>query len=97
MEHFNGLTPAEDERLALLLEECGETIQIIGKILRHGYSSCHPEGKLSNRDLLMKELGDVQAAIQLMYLNSDIFDYSVNHYVQLKKTTANKYLHHNKF
>ena len=33
---FNGLTPAEAERLALLMEECGEVVQIIGKVLRHG-------------------------------------------------------------
>lgn len=34
---FNGLSPAEVERLALLAEECGEVIQTVGKILRHGY------------------------------------------------------------
>ncbi len=34
MTHFNELTPAEAERLAYLAEECGEAIQIIGKILR---------------------------------------------------------------
>lgn len=33
-DHFNGLTPAEAERLALLLEELGEAQQAIGKILR---------------------------------------------------------------
>ena len=42
MKHFNQLTPAEAERLALLLEELGEAQQAIGKILRHGYASTHP-------------------------------------------------------
>lgn len=42
MGHFNELTPAEAERLAYLAEECGEAIQIIGKILRHGYESRDP-------------------------------------------------------
>jgi hypothetical protein len=37
MEYFNSLTPAELERLSLLLEELGEAQQAIGKILRHGY------------------------------------------------------------
>ena len=37
MEHFNGLTPAEAKRLALLAEECGEVLQAIGKVLRHGF------------------------------------------------------------
>jgi hypothetical protein len=36
---FNQLTDAEAERLALLAEECGEVVQVIGKILRHGYES----------------------------------------------------------
>lgn len=41
-EHFNGLTPAELERLAYLNEELHEVGQIIGKILRHGYESYDP-------------------------------------------------------
>lgn len=39
MEHFNQLSPAEAERLALLSEELGEAQQAIGKILRHGQPS----------------------------------------------------------
>ena len=39
---FNGLTPAEAERLSYLLEELGEAQQAIGKILRHGYESRDP-------------------------------------------------------
>lgn len=35
MENFNGMTPAETERLAILVEECGEVVQIGMKILRH--------------------------------------------------------------
>ena len=34
---FNELSPAEVERLAILAEEMGEAIQVIGKVLRHGY------------------------------------------------------------
>ena len=36
--HFNKLTPAQAERLAILIEECGEVIQAATKILRHGYT-----------------------------------------------------------
>ena len=42
-DHFNGLTPAEAERLAMLAEEAAEVIQAVGKILRHGYASYHPD------------------------------------------------------
>jgi NTP pyrophosphatase (non-canonical NTP hydrolase) len=41
-EQFNGLTPAEAERLFYLLEELGEAQQAIGKTLRHGYESRDP-------------------------------------------------------
>ena len=60
--HFNGLTPAQAERLAMLAEECGEVIQIVGKILRHGYANYHPDKPhVSNRELLGRELTDLLA------------------------------------
>lgn len=67
-EHFNKLTPAEAERLAILAEECAEVIQVVGKILRHGYESYDPttEGAPRNRELLVKELSDVEAAMHLI-------------------------------
>jgi len=62
MDHFNQLTPAEAERLAMLAEECGEVIQVIGKILRHGYDSYHPVNpSATNRQLLGRELTDLYA------------------------------------
>lgn len=71
--HFNGLTPVEHERLCVLLEECGEVIQIGNKILRHGYESDN-RGKLlePNRRTLIRELGDVLAAIGQMVHAEDI-------------------------
>lgn len=67
-EHFNELTPAEAERLAMLAEECGEVIQVVGKILRHGYQSHNPkepDGQ-TNRSLLSGELIDLLAVVDLM-------------------------------
>lgn len=75
MKHFNNLTPAEAERLAMLAEECGEVIQVVGKILRHGYESYHPNdlfnghpkpGAENNRDLLANEVCDLLAVVQMM-------------------------------
>lgn len=71
-EPFNKLTPAEVERLALLAEECAEVVQVIGKILRHGYNSCHPRSSTTNREMLMSELGDVRAAEEIMVEAQDI-------------------------
>ncbi len=98
----NGLTPAEAERLALLSEECAEVIQIIGKILRHGYESSHPERPtITNRKLLSIEIGHVEVAIQLMTENpnggtNDIELDDINNSSYEKSLTINKYLHHNK-
>ena len=66
-DHFNQLTPAEAERLAMLAEECGEVIQVVGKILRHGYDSHHPDNpKVTNRQLLGRELTDLLAVAAMM-------------------------------
>ena len=83
------------ERLALLLEECGEVQQIIGKILRHGYDSHHPENNLvNNRMLLEKELGDLQFAINLMVKKKDVDDVEMVEHTQEAWTKKKPYLHH---
>lgn len=95
VDQFNGLSPAESERLYLLLEECGEVQQVIGKILRHGYESSHPDGGPTNRGLLEKELGDVLFAVTLMTENADIADSYIRQAAVEKTFKINKYLHHN--
>ena len=74
MDHFNKLTPAEAERLAILAEECGEVIQVIGKILRHGYDSYHPdqqgtkpELRFTNRKALGAELCDLFSVADIIH------------------------------
>jgi NTP pyrophosphatase (non-canonical NTP hydrolase) len=62
MTFSNKLTDAQAERLAMLAEECGEVIQIVGKILRHGYNSFHPnDPTVTNKQLLGRELTDLYA------------------------------------
>lgn len=87
-EPFNKLSAAEAERLALLMEECGEVIQAAGKILRHGYESRHAEGKdhgHSNREILQRELGDVRAALALMVKAGDVHDLTVTIHANEKR------------
>ena len=94
MNHFNKLTPAEAERLALLLEEMGEAQQAIGKILRHGYESQNPfQPGPTNRDRLEKELGDVQHAIDLL-CRSDVNRDRIDKCEILKRQAISQYLHH---
>lgn len=85
------LTPGEAELIALLLEECGEVVQVCGKILRHGIWSYHPETREVNRDLLIKELGDVLAAIHLVGFPPEKLEQAK----RTKLAKVGKFLHHN--
>lgn len=95
-QHFNGLTPAQAERLALLSEELGETQQAIGKILRHGYESTHPNrpNGPTNRQSLVREIGDVQLAVELMLNAGDIDEDDIENRVMEKTTAVRSFLHH---
>lgn len=95
MLNFNNLIPAQTERLALLLEECGEAIQAIGKILRHGYNSSHPNlPKTTNKDDLEKEIGHIKLAISLLCDAGDISYDSIAVSTHEKSRSIIKYLHH---
>ena len=97
--HFNKLTPAEAERLALLAEECGEVIQAVAKILRHGYESCHPDSADpadNNRVNLEHELGDVMAAVKMMGMACDVSADYIGDCREDKLQRVNRYLHHAK-
>ena len=92
--HFNALTPAEHERLSLLVEECGEVLQVAGKVLRHGYESKHPDGGPTNRDLLAMEIGDVQTAIRLLSKAADVSQAKIDERLRAKPAKLARYLHH---
>lgn len=91
---FNGLTPAEHERLAMLVEEAAEVVQIVGKILRHGYESKHPDNMNgpTNRQMLENEIADFYAIAGVM---EDVKDVTVEGEVvrqAIKK--KRRYTHH---
>lgn len=94
---FSALTPAEIERLAILAEEAAEVQQIAMKIIRHGYDSYHPEDedKTTNRDLLAKELGDLEYIIKQMKLQMDVDVFEIRKHRLAKAKKIVKYLHHN--
>lgn len=94
-EHFNELTPAQAERLAVLSEELGEAQQAVGKILRHGYASYHPSfPSVSNRQNLMRELGDITAAMSMLGDAGDINPVEVCERAIEKAEKIGRYLHH---
>lgn len=95
-DHFNDLAAGEQERLALLIEECSEVIHIAGKILRQGYNSCHPDNDVvNNRMLLEEELGHVFFAVELMSDRHDVQDIAISDHCAEKRARVGKYLHHN--
>lgn len=93
-DHFNQLTAAEDERLALLSEECAEVIQVIAKIQRHGYDSRHPSGGPINRALLEQELGDIYSALRMLAEAGDVQLGTIEANAHAKSIKVKQYLHH---
>jgi NTP pyrophosphatase (non-canonical NTP hydrolase) len=103
---FNGLRPAQAERLFYLLEELGEAQQAIGKILRHGYGSYDPtkvervgEHKTpflppDNRTNLESELGDIARAIRMLTNAGDLRPDRID--AVAAKGPPLKYMHHQK-
>ena len=93
-EHFNKLSPGEAERLAILAEECGEVIQVVGKILRHGYTSHHPDNPtVDNEELLYKEIIDVYASVAMLVKSFDIDTINPKD-VEDAEIRKKKYSHH---
>lgn len=97
MSH-ESLTPAEAERLHLLIEECGETIQAAAKALRHGYESYDPTVARScretNRQALEYELGHIYAAVMRMTMNQDVDPVKINASREIKLERGGKWMHH---
>lgn len=94
--NFNRLKPEETEALALLAEECGELIQAIGKILRHGLWSEHPESGIPNQITLEHEAGDVLAALRICEVQRLLGWAGVVRARDQKMIRVQRYLHHAK-
>lgn len=96
MTYANGLTDAGLERLAILAEECGEVIQAVGKILRHGYENDWLASRhlSSNRQHLEEELGNVLYAVELLRGSNDISIDAVVAHAEEKKESIKPYLYY---
>lgn len=91
---FSELSAAETERLAVLLEECGEVAQVVGKIQRFGYESRDPDTGLTNRMLLEKELADVRVATNLLVKTGDVMEESLQVRAEEKRKKLLLWLKH---
>ena len=93
---FNQHSPAELERLSVLMGELGESVQVIGKILQYGYESQDPYNpeQITNRQHLEKELGDVLNGIHLLCKASDLDINVIQQQAIHKRSTIGQWLHH---
>lgn len=89
-----GLSPAEIERLAILAEECGEVVQAVGKVLRHGWESQSPYGGKTNRVALEREIGNVRAIVNLMLDSRDVRLGDVQSWQRSKRVALEKWTHY---
>ncbi len=83
------------EALIILAEECCEVGQIVAKIHRWGLESTN-NGELpsSNRQELIKEMGDVMAMIRIVKEELDINDVEIENAVQNKLDKLKVYSRH---
>lgn len=94
-KHFNGLDPAEQERLMLLSEQLAKAQEAIAKIIRHGYDSTHPEFPgPTNRAMLQKRLGGVRHAMIRLCDANDLSKCIIHEFAALMPERIKKYLHH---
>jgi NTP pyrophosphatase (non-canonical NTP hydrolase) len=93
---YSQLSDAEIERLAKLAEECAEVIQVVGKILVHGWNSFHPRDPeaVTNRAHLEEEIGNVTHMVNFMSSRGDISMDKVYASENEKRETIGKWLHH---
>ena len=71
-------TKTNEQKMAHLVEECGEVMAAVGKSLRWGLNSVNPELPVSeqetNRDWILRELADLELAIsnvkEMLSINS---------------------------
>ena len=91
------LTNRQQERLILLIEEMGETAQIIGKTFCHGYAGSHPDSPhICNRMHLEKEIGDIEIIIEMLVGYDDIGRIQIDAHKAQKRLRKINYLHYHK-
>jgi hypothetical protein len=95
-EFTNELSPAQAERLAILAQECSEVVHACTMALRHGLDSHSPNdpNKVTNRQYILNEIGDVSAAMFLLLNSGDLPNPPSDEYIYSKLDRLKKYTHH---
>ena len=95
--HYNDLSPGDTERLAILAEECGEVVQSIGKILRHGAEDVNPTGSGGdNRAMLECEIGDLLCAVDMLFDCGFLDRQAIDFNCEMKHNSVARWFHFDK-
>lgn len=72
---------------ACFAEECGEVVQVIGKIFRFGELDSHPKtGNVPNIELLRREFNDIVAVAEMLDIHID------QELIEAKQARVRKYM-----
>ena len=79
-----------EEALGILQEECAEVIVEVSKCRRFGLNSIHYKTNLEHKKMLMQEIGDVLALVDILIeqgvvSNFDLLDAKLQKHEKLKK------------
>ena len=82
--------------LVILMEECSEVQKNTSKALRFGLDDHASDSDVNNAEMLTKEIGDLYAAIQMLFDDKNIIESPFNEHINLKKIKVEKYLEYSK-
>lgn len=93
-DHFNKLTPANQELLVKLAEEASEITKAVCKVLLHGLESTEPGCALTNQEKLQNELGDLVFFLNLAMDYKLVSRKEIDKAAVRRSRRLNHYLHH---
>ncbi len=83
--------------LVILMEECSGVQKNASKALRFGLDDHAPDSPVTNAENLTREIGDLYAAIQMLFDDkNNIIEPPYNQDVNYKKIKVEKYLEYSK-
>lgn len=80
-----GLTAAEIERYAFLVEECGDVARTVALAIQYGPDSTGPHTSFSVRQTLEHRIGNLYAAVSEMREAGDVSESSVRYWFARKR------------
>lgn len=81
----------ELERLAMLAEQLGRTAEAVGRVTRHGWDRAHDSIPRTNRTMLEREIGKLQAVVDFMVQRGDLEKQQMRHWREVEDRAIPKF------